>query len=221
MADALDELYREPPERFTELRNQLARKLKDDGDAERAAEVKSLRKPSNAAHVVNRLGLRHAKDVKKLVDSGDRLRSAYESGDGARLRKAAAAERQAVARLVSLAEGEAEKAGIATTPALMDRVTETLQAVSGDEETRRLVQDGRLDRERKVATLGFPTDVTPKRPAKRKAKEEPKRKKPSAELESARKELRRVTRELAKARANITGLEAEERRLEKRIKSLE
>ena len=221
MADEakLDELYREPPERFTELRNKLAKELKDGGDGEGAAEVKALKRPTNAAHVVNRLGLDHAKDVKRLVDAGDRLRSAYEAGDGARLRKAAGAERDALARLVSLAEREASDAGITATSALIDRVTETLQSVSGDEETRRLVQDGRLDRERKVATLGFPTDVTPRRPAKRKPK--PKRKQPSAALEAARKELRRVTRDLARARADVSGLEADERRLEKRIKSLE
>jgi hypothetical protein len=208
----LDELYREPPEGFTAGRDALAKELKADGDGERAAEVKRLRRPSNAAFVVNRLGLEHPKDVQALVDAGAELRSAYEAGDADRMRAAAGDERDAVSRLVSLAEGEAGKAGMSTTETLMRRVTETLQAVSGDEETRGLVQAGRLDRERKVATLGFPVGRAPGRPAKRRAK-----KAPGRELEAARKELRRVTRELGTERGRLDRAETTVRRAEGKL----
>lgn len=241
----IDDLYREAPEGFTKARDRFAKELKDGGDAERGAEVRRLRKPTNAAFVVNRLGLEHPKEVGALADASEKMRAAYEGGDGDEMRVAAAAERNAVSRLVTLAEDEAAAAKIPTTSALMDRVTETLQAFSGDEETRRLVQSGRLDRERKVATLGFPVGTSgPSRARKAKRPAI----KPGRELEAARKELRRVERELKSARGrqerakttvkraeakladakteaagageDVARLEADAKRLRKRIDSL-
>jgi hypothetical protein len=247
--ERVDELYREHPDQFVERRDNLARDLKTEGDGERAAEVKGLRRPTNAAFVVNRLGHEHQKDVKALVDAGDELRSAYESGDSDRMRAAAADERDAVNRLVSLAEDEAGRTGIAATATLMNRITETLQAVTGDEETRRLVESGRLDRERKVATLGFPMAAPAGGKRKQAAASRKQARKPTRELEAARKELKRVGRELGTARRRaeradaavkraegkladardeatsagdaVTELEAEAKQLEKRISALE
>ena len=42
----VDRLFELPPEEFTAARNELARRLKDDGDASAAADVKQLSKPS-------------------------------------------------------------------------------------------------------------------------------------------------------------------------------
>jgi hypothetical protein len=72
----LDELYRGAPEEFTSARNGLAAELKAAGGAEGAAEVKRLKRPTQAAWVVNRLSLDHPDETKALLDSADRLRDA-------------------------------------------------------------------------------------------------------------------------------------------------
>jgi len=49
------DLYGLAPEEFTAARNQLAKTLKDQGDAGASAAVKALRKPTLAAWLANQL----------------------------------------------------------------------------------------------------------------------------------------------------------------------
>src|SRR5688500_7360801 len=74
--EELEPLYLQPPERFTETRNALAKRLREEGDREAADEVKRLKRPSPAAWLVNQLGLREPTEVEKLLETGARLREA-------------------------------------------------------------------------------------------------------------------------------------------------
>ena len=56
--DEIDQLFALPLDEFTAARNELARRLKQDGDAEAAEGVRGLAKPTVAAWAVNQLARR-------------------------------------------------------------------------------------------------------------------------------------------------------------------
>jgi hypothetical protein len=116
-------------------------------------DVKRLKRPTQAASVVNRLSLDHPDETQALLDAAERLRDAHSQlgtgGSGERLREAAREEREALGRLMGLARQMGPRPSAAT----LDRVGETLQAAGSDEEVARLVRTGRLDRERRAASL--------------------------------------------------------------------
>ena len=72
----LDEIFGGDPAAFIKGRNALAKKLKDQGEADEAERVKALRKPSKAAAVVNALALEDPKPVKRYLGLADKLRKA-------------------------------------------------------------------------------------------------------------------------------------------------
>ena len=157
----LDELYRGAPEAFTAGRNELASDLKASGKTKAAADVKRLKRPTQAASVVNRLSLDHPAETQALLDAAQRLRDVHSQlgaeGSGERLREAARQERQSLERLTEIARQMNPRPSAAT----VNRVGETLQAVGSDEEVARLVRTGRLDRERRAT--GLPGGATPAR----------------------------------------------------------
>jgi hypothetical protein len=145
---AAGDLYALPLDEFTAARNKLARDLGRDGDKEEAARVKALRKPSQPAWVVNQLVRRRKKEAKNLLRVGERLRKEQEkalggSGRGA-LEKAVADEREAVQLLVGEAQRISDEDGVKLSGANLDRVRQTLHAVSLDEEVRAAFKDGEL-----------------------------------------------------------------------------
>jgi hypothetical protein len=76
--DEIDELFALPLDEFTAARNALAKRLKQDGDAEAAEAVRTLSKPSVAAWAVNQLARRDPETVRSLLNVAARLRSAQE-----------------------------------------------------------------------------------------------------------------------------------------------
>ena len=102
----VDRLFELPPEEFTAARNELARRLKNDGEASAAADVKQLSKPSIAAWAINQLAREQRGAVKLLLESAARLKKAQENalksgGTGDALRRAQADERKALRELPS------------------------------------------------------------------------------------------------------------------------
>ncbi len=109
----LDRIYGLPLEQFTAARNEAAKKLKADGDAEAAAAIKDVSKPSRAAWVVNMLSREEGKRVEALLKAGERLREMQErmvagEADPSELREAAAAEQREIDSLLSAAKGLGE-----------------------------------------------------------------------------------------------------------------
>ncbi len=154
-----DDLYGLPLERFVEDRGALARALRGEGRRVEAAAVAGLRKPSVAAWAVNQLVRTQDPDVRALLEAGDAVREAQAAllaggGDGRALRAAADAERAAVDRLVAAAGGLLSADGHELSPAVIDRVADTLHAAALDEDARREVAGGRLARELRHVGLG-------------------------------------------------------------------
>jgi hypothetical protein len=155
----VDALYGLPLEEFTNARNELAGQLRSRGEREAADRVGALAKPTAAAWAVNQVMRTQRKDARALLEAGERLRKAHEDAAagsaGARdLRDAADAERAAVGRLSRAAHGLTSASGRGLSESILERVTQTLHAISADIETRSLARAGRLSRERQATGAG-------------------------------------------------------------------
>ena len=147
--DEIDRLFALPLDEVTSARNELAKRLKQDGDAEAAEQVRSLAKPSIAAWAMNQLARSDAAGVRSLLNVASRLRSAQErSLRGERAAdevRAAQAEERDVLRTLTHRAGELLRdAGRPATTATLDRVSSTLRGAALAEPGRTLLREGRL-----------------------------------------------------------------------------
>jgi hypothetical protein len=215
--EEIDRLYGLPLDEFTPARNELAKRLRSEGQSEEATRVRGLPKPTAAAWAVNQLARSRPSETRSLLDAGERLRKVHErlasgKADADELRSAAADEREAVQSLMQAARGLLGGRGGFLSEPVLDRVESTLHAAAADDEAREGIESGRLARERTAVALGAPGAPLPagkprkaaraeKKPAAKETK--PPAPSPDRELEvreraAQRKqrlgELRRVTR---------------------------
>jgi hypothetical protein len=153
----IDRLYGLPLDEFVRQRDELAKRLRRDGEREAAEEVKRLRKPSAGAWALNQAVRRRRKETEELLAAGERLRAAHEAllsgGDAAALREAMQEERALASALADCAEAIASETG-KSGPALRERVRSTLHAATVDEDAREELARGRFLREREAVGLG-------------------------------------------------------------------
>ena len=161
--------------------------------------MKKLRRPSLAAWLVNQLGLREPGAVENLLSAGKRLRELEDAmlagkGNADALRAAAAEERDAIQELVAAARRIADHDDRKVNEATFDRVAETLQAASADEELAESVRTGRVEREAKAATIGVSSREPAATGRRRSAKKDDaaERKRAQVELDAARRDLERA-----------------------------
>jgi hypothetical protein len=157
--DPLDELYAQPPEQFVAARDALAKELKRDGEAERSAEVKALRRPSAVAWAINQAVREHPDALRDLLAAGAALRRAHArlvagTVDREALRSAMESERAAVGILAAATAEAAQAARRPLTPGGLDKVRETLHAAALDDGVRAGLEAGRLEREASAAGTG-------------------------------------------------------------------
>ncbi len=168
----IDKLYAVPLDEFVRDRDELAKRLRREGEREAAEQVKKLRKPSAGAWALNQAVRRRRKETDALLAAGERLRAAHESlmagGDQAELREAMREERGLASALADCAEAIASETG-KSGPALRERVRSTLHAAAVDEEARAELQKGRFVREREAVGLG-PFGGAPVMPARERSK---------------------------------------------------
>jgi hypothetical protein len=215
----IERLFGLAPEEFVAARDELARRLRKDGDGAAAKRVAGLRRPTVAAWAVNQAARRRPELVTDLIEAGERLRQAQRralSGlRGGALRTAGAERRVAIERLLAEAADVLEESG-RSPEAHRDAIAATLQAASVDETAAAAVRAGTLDRE-VAAPSGFgevaglqlvqPAAAEPEaperpaRPARRRVKLDPARRR---ELEAARRQRDQRRRE-ARAAAKTAG----------------
>lgn len=128
MSTPVDALFKLPLGEFTAARNALSAQLKKAGRQEQADEVKALTKPTVSAWAVNQLYWRHRKLFDRLLDSGERLRRAQQSG--ASTREPADARRAVIAELNANAEALLRDGEYGATRDMLRRVTTTLDALA-------------------------------------------------------------------------------------------
>jgi hypothetical protein len=226
-----DRLYALPLEQFTEARDALAERLRKAGDAEEAARIRKLRKPTTPAWAVNQLTRRHRDGVENLITASEGVRRAQQEllhgGDAGDLWAATLVERDAVSGLVREAESILREAGLGAPRGMLDRVGDTLSAAASDPGGRTLLRRGSLTQEMRRAGFGetlapvpgarralASVPDEPARPAaKAKAKDRPSRRgAPTArELLEAEREADRLARQAERldADAERAGREVE------------
>jgi len=204
------ELYGGDLAEFVSARNAAAKAAKAGGDAELAARIRELRKPTTAAAIVNRLAREDAAELRELAELGDELRDAHTRLAGDDL------------RALTRRRGELVRQIVRGLPSMSDTVSReveaTLEAVAADPDTARLAVAGLLtsvahqDTDQWFTLAATAPPATGKRPAKLVEKAEPaKPKKDPRREEEDRKEreraraererLRKEAAELAKERA--------------------
>jgi hypothetical protein len=199
------DLYGLPLDEFTAQRNELAKRLKGEGEAEEAARVAKLRKPSTAAWAVNQLVRTQAKDINALFEAGDSVAESQARGQADRLREAAGEQRAQLAGLMSRAQGLLDSEGRALAPNVLERVGETLRAAAIDPECRAQVKDGCLTRELQFTGLGGLAGAPARsRGADAAAIKQAKQREQQAkqDLREAEKALRKADRELEAAQTS-------------------
>ena len=156
-ADEVDELYGLPLDEFTAARNALAKRLRADGERERADEVKALAKPS--VPVMDGQPARAPpRGERPEAARGGRVAPPC-AGARVRGRRPATApgggeeERELVARLRREARDLLTESGRPAGDALLERVAATLSSAAVDPEARPLLEAGRLTEE--VEASGF------------------------------------------------------------------
>ncbi len=129
----IDSLFKTPLNEFTNARNVLAAKLKSDGDAEAADQVRILTKPSISAWVANQLYWRHRKAFDRLMAAGDQFRRAQAAqlaGKSADLRAPLDGRREALGELTGTAREILQGIGHPPSPDTMRRIMTTLEALA-------------------------------------------------------------------------------------------
>ncbi len=193
LEEELDRLYALPLNEFTAARDEVAKRLRGEGERELADEVKRLRKPSVAVWLVNRLAREREVDVKRLLNAGEALAKAQAAPTRESFAEARRDEQHALERLAAAARELAGQEGVGAAAA--DRATQTLRAASLTPEGRDLLRQGRLTEE--LEPPGFEALTGMPSPPPRVKRPAPKRK----------------DGKLKKARERVEKLKAEEREL--------
>ena len=207
--DDLDRLYQLPLSEFTPARDELVKRVREQGERERAEEIKKLRKPTAAVWLVNQLARERQLDVQRLLKAGESLTNSQAKPAAAPSRTFSEARRDEQRALEQLAKGAreiAENAGIGSSA--LGKATETLRAASLTAEGRELLRRGRLTEE--LEPPGFEAltglEGLGRQGASARPKPKPRRSKDQAEkrrsLKLARERLRQLRvkeRELATA----------------------
>lgn len=134
--DQIDALYQGPLDAFTEARNALAKSAK-------RADLKTLAKPSLPAWVVNQLYWHRRPLVDRLVAAAEAVRKAHLAalaGKASDVRAAETGHREAVREALAEARAVLAEGAHPATPATLDAVRDTLQALPAPEAVGRLAK---------------------------------------------------------------------------------
>jgi hypothetical protein len=192
-------LYALPASEFTAARNARAKALKPD-DAELAAAVAKLPKPSVAAAALNELVHEDPSEVRALVQSGKRLRTAQENavrGKRVDLDAAILEHREALERV----RRDLRKRKLSE--ATLERAVRTLRVASLDPDLHPLLERGLLHEDLEASGFGLDPGLVPaKAPARKaaaKAKPKPKDDAKARRRREAEARLREAEEALAEA----------------------
>jgi hypothetical protein len=140
------ELYGLLPAAFVAARSARAKEAKSAGDADLAARISRLPKPTAAAWAINMLARSGGPELGELLGLGEELRRAQEELDPVRLRELG----QKRVILLTTAGNRAEELGMQMGARLSDAasrdVTATLRAALGDPDAATAVRSGLLVR---------------------------------------------------------------------------
>jgi hypothetical protein len=199
------ELYALTPEEFTPTRDRLEREAKAAGQAKLAGDIRALRKPTQAAWVLNMLARERPDDLGQLLDLGTSLREAQKKLQGDELRRLSAQRGQVVGAVARDALQLARSAGRAATPALQREVEQTLEAALADPAAAETVRAGRLSSALSYAGFGTAAEegAVPKHATKLSTAEPRPKKRPADAARERRHDVSRYQDAAAKAAKDL------------------
>ena len=214
----LDDLYGAPLGEFTRRRNDLERRLQAAGQADAAASVAALKKPSVPAWVVNQVARRDTKAMEKLLAAAREVADAQSADDpGPAVAQAAAAHRDALQRIAAELD---RVAGRALSEDVRQRALATLRNASLDPAAHADLARGRLEVEHSAAGFDLVAGLdlaTAKKAGGRRSGDERRRELAQlreqreqlrGELTSLRRELRARAKDATRARAEADRAQA-------------
>jgi hypothetical protein len=209
----IDRLYALPLDEFTSARNELTRRLKNEGEKDAAIEVAALVKPSVPVWAINQLARQDKAALRGLLDAAAKLRKAQEralaGGGSDALRAAQAQERDAIRDLTQRAGAILEEAGRPASRPVIERIRSTLGAAALAEPTRAALKAGRLTDEVEVSGFDALAGIEPA-PKKGQPRDElAERRRKKAEREREHRRLEKTARDL-EARAKAAEERADE-----------
>jgi hypothetical protein len=210
-------LYGLPQAEFTAARNARAKELRTD-DAELAATVAALPKPTAAAAALNELVREDPSEARALIQSGKRLRSAQEAAvagkRGADLQKAIEEHRSALDRM------QRDLRRRKLSGATLDKAGKTLRVASVDPELQPLLERGTLHEDLTAAGFGLdPGIVAAARKGESTTREAPDSAAQEKRREKARERLQAARTALTEAKRAARKAEAEQREAERRAET--
>ncbi|HEU4542719.1 MAG TPA: hypothetical protein VFR23_16440 [Jiangellaceae bacterium] len=168
-----DELYGLRPDEFIEARDEHVARAKGDGNKALARDLGKLRRPTQAAWLVNALWRDRREDVEELLALTDDFGAAMAAGDGKQLQALTATRRELEGRLIQRATALAADAGAPAGADMLREVQETLGAALVSSEAAGQVRSGRLVRPLSYAGFGpglsAVGQVSPAKPVRKKA----------------------------------------------------
>lgn len=156
---ALDELYGSDPADFVAIRKQIAARLREAGERDATKTILAARRPTVAAHVLNRLARAQPELITALLERSTELRDSFRvSRDD--VRAATASHRDA---LRTVTDAALALLGDHSDSA-RSQIQSTLHTAGIDTEVARLLRTGRLEKEM-TGPSGFGESELPDIPA--------------------------------------------------------
>ena len=205
----IDRLYTAALDEFVKQRNDLAGRLKTEGDDEGAALVATLKKPSVSAWLVNQIARTAPLEVQRLIKAGEAIEQEQRrsiSGDvSAGFADARGEESAAIKKLRTAAKTVLPS----VTAATLDRFANSLRAGSSTSQGRDLIKGGRLTEDLDPPGFDAFSGLTiPAATGKGKAREKP-GSKAAAKAETLRRRIGEGEENLKELTARAEDLEDE------------
>jgi hypothetical protein len=236
LAEERANLYAGPLSGFTGARSERVKALKGDGEADLAAAVAKLPKPTVAAWAVDQVARHYREELEAFLAAGKAVRDAQAKllrGRGSRdgLEAALEEERRQVRSLAELARGLLADAGQKPTQATLDKVRETLHAATLDEAIAADLAAGAIDKEQRASGFDAILAMPVKRQATRRTAEparkatepepEPEAEEPEVDEEAERSAAAERRARLAEAREELSEARAEATERRKALRAAE
>jgi hypothetical protein len=149
------ELYALPPAGFTAARDAAIASARESGDRAAAKALAALKRPTQAAHLVNLLALRRPDVLSDLLTLGERIRDAQGTVTAAELRELSGQRRSALNAALRVCRSLAVEAGSEEpTAQQLGEAEATLTAAMADDSAAGEVRAGRVTKALSYAGFG-------------------------------------------------------------------
>ncbi|HLT11046.1 MAG TPA: hypothetical protein VK028_09590 [Micromonosporaceae bacterium] len=151
------ELYALRPDEFVAARDERVKSARASGDAALARQIGRLRRPTQAAWLVNALWRDQQDQMQELFELADEFRRALSQGKREALQELTGRRRALETALLKRARALADEAGVAAGGETLREVQETLASALSDADVAAEVRTGRLVKPVTASSFGAGT----------------------------------------------------------------